>query len=396
MITVVGGTYREIDYDDLSHDIFGSGFRGAKFLLENNCVTNFFTAGNNIVKRYLSSCKSVYNNFEFNCCESKELITFKYSFALDEPSIFPSLLNTVKCGCINVEAENIICYGMLECDFKLNGGKVIYDPQTSIGPIRFTNFGQAKELIYVVNWNEAKAIASSENIDEIKNYFFKIEKVLAFIIKNGPAGATLYYEQIEHAIPSFVTENVYKIGSGDIFTASFGYYWIEKNLSLKESAILASKSTSIYCEKKAFVDVLSMEDNCFTPYKHIDYSEKQVYLAAPFFSIADLILIDKVRNAFLNMGVKVFSPFHDVGLGDDITVANKDLNGIDESNIVFFIYDNLDSGTLIESGYALAQQKKMIGYHRTCDDSKLLMLKPANVMLFSHLTTAIYKTIWNL
>src|SRR5690554_7808474 len=26
-------------------------------------------------------------------------------------------------------------------------------------------------------------------------------------------------------------ENVHKIGSGDIFTASFGYYWLSKNLS---------------------------------------------------------------------------------------------------------------------------------------------------------------------
>lgn len=41
MITVIGGTYREIDYDEIVIDIFGSGFRGSKFLLENGCTNTF-------------------------------------------------------------------------------------------------------------------------------------------------------------------------------------------------------------------------------------------------------------------------------------------------------------------------------------------------------------------
>ena len=50
----------------------------------------------------------------------------------------------------------------------------------------------------------------------------------------------------------------------------------------------------------------------------------------------------------------------------------------------------------IESGYSLAQGKRIIGYHRTCQDEKMLMLKDANIEFYNHLTTAIYKTIWNL
>lgn len=107
-------------------------------------------------------------------------------------------------------------------------------------------------------------------------------------------------------------------------------------------------------------------------------------------------MIDKIRSAFLSFGVNVFSPFHDIGLGDETSIAKKDLEGIEKSDIIFCVLDNFDSGTLIESGYSLAKGKKIIGYHRTCNENQLLMLKPANILFYQHLTTAIYQTIWNL
>jgi nucleoside 2-deoxyribosyltransferase len=151
----------------------------------------------------------------------------------------------------------------------------------------------------------------------------------------------------------------------------------------------------LYCDKKVYVDIKDFEFD-FIEFKKRNFNDKQIYLAAPFFSIAELILIDKIRNAFLELGVKVFSPFHDIGLGDDETIAIKDLQGIKDSDIIFCVFDNLDSGTLIESGFSLAMNKKIIGYHRTCIDSEFLMLKSENLKLFKNLTTAMYHTIWSL
>ncbi|MBL7799843.1 MAG: nucleoside 2-deoxyribosyltransferase [Chitinophagales bacterium] len=396
MITLVGGTYREIDYDDISIEIFGSGFRGAKFLLENNCEVNFNTSGNSEVSNFLKENKKVYKNFLFNCQEYDEFLTFKYSFSLDLPAIFPNLLNIRKTEDINIKGENIVAFGMLETDFKLFGSKVIYDPQTSIKPKKFSQIGKAEELVYIINKREAQALASSNDIEDIKDFFFKKEGAVAFIIKNGPYGATLFFDGNEIKIPSYITNFVHKIGSGDIFTSSFAYYWMERGLPITESALYASKSTAYFCDKKVYLDTSNISQFEYKEFTFKDLSNKQVYLASPFFSISDLILIDKVHSAFLEFGVNVFSPFHDIGLGDDITIANKDLEGIDNSDIMFFIFDNLDSGTLIESGYALAKEKKIVGYHRTCNDSNLLMLKPSNAKYFNHLTTAIYQTIWSL
>ncbi|WP_394773527.1 PfkB family carbohydrate kinase [Flavobacterium sp.] len=396
MIKVVGGTYREIDYDDISIEIYGSGFRATKFLLENNCKVDFNTVGNNDTIIYLNENQKVYNGFTFECKEYNEIITFKYSFSLDQPTIFPHLLTISKVEQLNIKSENIIAFGMLEADFILDGNKVVYDPQTPIKPKKFSEFGKAEELVYIVNKNEAFSIASSEDINEIKNYFFNSEKAKAFIIKNGPFGATLYLKDKEIEIPSYITNNVNKIGSGDIFTSSFGFYWMMKGLSLEDSAIHASRSTAVFCDKKVYVDTSILDSFDYTEFHNQTISKKQIYLASPFFSISDLILIDKIRFAFLSFGVNVFSPFHDIGLGDETAIATKDLEGIENSDIIFCVLDNFDSGTLIESGYSLAKGKKIIGYHRTCNDNDLLMLKPGNIHFYKHLTTAIYQTIWNL
>lgn len=396
MISVIGGTYREIDYDDISFEIFGSGFRAAKFLLENNCPVNFMTSGNNETKLFLKENQKVYKKFSFECLDFSGLITFKYSFAIDQPTIYPNVFNITKTQEIKVLDSNIIAFGMLETNFKIIGKKVVYDPQTSINPSRFIEIGKADELIYIVNMNEAKSLASSNDFSEIKKYFFEIENCKAFIIKNGPYGATLYLKNEEIHIPSFITKNVNKIGSGDIFTSSFSYYWMVQNLSLEESAINASKSTAFYCDKKAYIDCSKISSFEYEEYKTKKLNEKQVYLAAPIFSLSDLIIIDKIRTAFLSFGVKVFSPFHDVGIGADISIANIDIQGIENSDIIFCLFDKLDSGTLIESGYSLAKGKKIVGYHRTCNENELLMLKPSDIKIFNHLTTAIYQTIWNL
>lgn len=396
MITVIGGTYREIDYDNISHEIFGSGFRSCKFLLENACKVNYFTFGNKDTISYLNENKKVYTNFNFKCFDSPELITFKYSFPLDNPSIFPNLQNISKSVIEEVVEDNIICFGMLEGEVKIKGKKVIYDPQTAIKPKKFSDFGESDKLVYIVNRSEAESISGSKDIKEIKKFFFEDENAYAFIIKNGPYGAILYYASLEFSIPSYVTPNVHKIGSGDIFTGSFAYYWLEKNLPLEKCALYASQSTAYFCDIQGYIDTSKLDDIDYKENKPINISENQVYLAAPFFSLAELILIDKIRNAFLDFGIKVFSPFHDIGLGNDVSIAQKDIEGLMKSDIIFCVFDNLDSGTLIESGYALAHDKKIIAYQRTCEKNNLLMLKPGDIKSFSNLTTAIYHTIWSL
>ncbi|MHB9142104.1 MAG: PfkB family carbohydrate kinase, partial [Paludibacter sp.] len=313
MISIIGGTYKEINLENNTDEIYGSGLRSSYYLLENGVKVKFYTSGNSKVEDYLKLYKGTYPNFEFYCEKSENFITFNYYFALDSPTIYPNILKINKTEVITVLEDNIVCFGMLETDYSITGNRVIYDPQTSLRPLKFSLFGKAEQLIYIVNLNEAKSISGLENTNEIIDFFFESEGVYALIIKNGPYGANLYYEGKTHKIPSYITDTVTKIGSGDIYTTSFAYYWIEKGLSLEQSALNASKSTAYFCDT-----LIVRQHKLLTNFNYIEYEpkqlfDKQIYIASPIFSLSDVILVDKLRNVFLDFGIKVFSPFHDIG-----------------------------------------------------------------------------------
>lgn len=400
MINVIGGTYREVNLDYISNNIYGSGLRAVKYLLESSTLNvNFYTAGNEDSKKYLKDFKQIYKErFDFQIEGTNSILTFKYNFALDNPTIYPSPQLIDQKTNINVSEGNIICFGMLDASFSINANKVVYDPQTSINPIIFSKENKAKELIYIVNSTEAEVLSQSKAKKDILRFFFIEEKVTALIIKSGPKGASLFLnEETEIAIPSYITENVYKIGSGDIFTTVFGRYWLEGNLPLEDCARYASKATALYCNDESyFIKESFFENFTFKEYIYKDLREKQIYLASPIFSLSEVILIDKIRNAFQDIGVKVFSPYHDIGYGSERFIAEADLKGLNDSDIVFSVLDGLDSGTLVELGYAMAKNMRIIGYHRTESIESLLMLECANISYFKDLTTAIYQTIWNL
>lgn len=396
MVSIIGGVYREINLENNSTEIFGSGLRCAKYFLENKEKIKFFTSGNLETIEHLSRYEKVYDNFEYKCTNFSNLLTFKYSFALDNPLIYPNPLKINTTKEIKVNDDNIVCFGMLESEFSINAKKAIYDPQTSVRPKRFSTFGKADSLVYIVNSNESKVLSQSDDIEEIKKFFFNTENAYALIIKNGPFGATLYYDNKEIKIPSYITNNVNKIGSGDIFTSSFAYYWLVKSNSIEHSVLKASKTTALFCDKEIMTDIDSFNGFEYQEHNAKELSNKQIYLASPFFSLSEIILVDKVRNSFIDFGVNIFSPFHDIGYGNNETIATKDLEAIEKSDIIFCLLDGLDSGTLIEAGFSMAKNKKIVGYHTTCDDSSLLMLKPAKLSSYKNLTTAIYQTIWSL
>lgn len=400
MINVIGGTYREVNLDYISNNIYGSGLRAVKYLLESSCFNVFFyTAGNEESKKHLENFKQIYKErFEFQIKEMPNILTFKYNFALDSPTIYPSPQLIEQKPHINLSEDNIVCFGMLDSSFSIKANKAVYDPQTSINPILFSKENEAKELVYIVNSTEAEVLSKSKEKKDILNFFFLEEKVKALIIKSGPKGASLFLnENTEITIPSYKTENVYKIGSGDIFTTVFSKYWFEDDLTLEECAQYASKATALYCNDESYLIKESSFDNFnFQEYKYKDLSKKQIYLASPIFSLSEVILIDKIRNSFQDIGVKVFSPYHDIGYGSERFIAEADLKGLNDSDIIFSVLDGLDSGTLVELGYAMAKNMKIIGYHRTESIDSLLMLECANISYFRDLTTAIYQTIWSL
>ncbi|WP_406660806.1 nucleoside 2-deoxyribosyltransferase [Methanolobus sp. ZRKC3] len=99
--------------------------------------------------------------------------------------------------------------------------------------------------------------------------------------------------------------------------------------------------------------------------------KKQIYLAGPLFSQAEMDFNVMLRDRLVEMGFSVFLPQED---GADTqssrmedrqrNIFENDVRGIDESDIVLAVLDggsDVDSGTAWEMGYAYAKGIPVLG-----------------------------------
>ena len=90
----------------------------------------------------------------------------------------------------------------------------------------------------------------------------------------------------------------------------------------------------------------------------------------------------------------MFSPLHDVGIGNAAEVTEPDIEGLNASDVVLAVVDGLDSGTLFEIGYAVSRGKKVVAYVQNESEKSLQMLEGTHCDIETDFTTAIYKTSW--
>ena len=195
------------------------------------------------------------------------------------------------------------------------------------------------------------------------------------------------------AVPVYKTSHVFPIGSGDVFTTVFSFFWFSGYKSII-AAMNASKAVAAYCEDKGMVDAIPelLKKNAFEEF--IPNKAGLVYLAGPFFTLNAKLFVSECRNILQAMGMQVFSPYHDVGEGKAEDVAPKDIEKLKKCSCVFAIIDGLDSGTLFEVGYAIALGKKVVAYVENETEGSLKMLKGTGCDIEKDFTTALYKTCW--
>lgn len=399
-INVVGGTYHETCVSPNWDEIYGSGGRAVHALLQRGCKVNYYSYLTKRAERIIQSrAQGQTHNLSIFPSYIDEVISFNYAFGLASPSlsIDESIL---KCPSISIsnKNQNFLVFGMLEGDAVVQGNKVVYDPQSPNSPKPFDQNGSTAQcLALVLNETEAKKLVESalskKTLNEIGEKL--LDQATIVIIKQGAKGALLFEKDNDSiqifTIPSYQTESVWKIGTGDVFSAIFAYHWIVENLSAKESADLASQATAFYAETQGFA-------TCLQPlplYPSLkSFNTKNVYLAGPFFTLPELWFIDQCRQALLELGLDVFSPYHDVGLGDANKVVAQDIKAIENCDVVFAILDGMDTGTIFEIGYARALGKKVVIYYTGEALESLKMMQGTNCLIHKDLVTALYFTAW--
>lgn len=100
-----------------------------------------------------------------------------------------------------------------------------------------------------------------------------------------------------------------------------------------------------------------------------------------------------MRNALLAQGVRVFSPYHDVGPGDE-SVAVADIEGLRQCSSVLALLDGSDFGTVYEAGWAENAGTPVVGYASQPDKEGAKMLTGLGGELHDDLSTAVYRAAW--
>lgn len=89
----------------------------------------------------------------------------------------------------------------------------------------------------------------------------------------------------------------------------------------------------------------------------------KTYIAAPFFNVQQIKVVERIKTILSVNGIKYFSPKDESNFkqGDDPKeILDLNCKGITESDFVIVVTDGKDVGTIWEAGYAFAKAKPIL------------------------------------
>lgn len=396
MLHIAGGTYLECCDEPYCRELYGSGFRAAVSL--SNLIRDIELStyyGEKDHPSLLSIAAS--HGFKFGGSPIPQTVGFHYTHGLSTPTIHPHPVQIEQIAPLTISSETVLRFGFIEGDAIVHGETVVYDPQSTYSPKPFSENGStAKRLALVTNVNEAANLTGESDVSRMADRLLSSDNAEAVVIKQGAKGALVATSAGREMIPVYETDFVWPLGTGDVFTASFTYHWAKEGESAPAAADLASRAVAAYCNGRAlplpknYLDVCSFR----ALGTGVDLSTRQVYLAGPFFNMAQRWLINESLIQLKAMGMKVFSPLHDIGVGCARDIYAPDILGLKNSDIVFACLDNLDAGTLFEIGYAVAEGIPVVVYVQGESEGDLKMIDGSPCIVCHDFCTAIYKTAW--
>ena len=394
MIHVVGGVYDERCIQPRWDQMFGSAGRAAAALAALGDVTLVTYVADDRL-RELEARAASFGPVRLEATRYAATISFAYVHPLSVPLISPAPHLLARAPDLHVEADLVLRFGMMEGDAIVRAKRAIYDPQSAFSPKGFVENGStAEKLAIVANAYEVRLMTSEQDVETGARQLLAREGASAVVVKRGSRGALVLTRDGTRAeIPAYRTELVFGIGSGDIFAAAFAHYWGREELPAETAAGLASKSAAWYCESRS-APLLSHADLSALALDPVQATVGRVYLAGPFFSMAQRWLVEEARAHLLGMGLEVFSPLHDVGVGPAEVVAPADLHGLDDCDRMLALLDGADPGTLFEVGYARAKGCAVIAVSETLSPEQLKMVVGSGCRHTDDFATAIYLTAW--
>lgn len=403
-ISVVGGAYVEISAFPRSQVYRGSGVRAASVLAGlGSGVTLHTVLGDDLAGEYLQIAKL--RGFEIHPIHAASTVYFHYQHPLSAAVVDQGPHSPVELG-PGFQLGDALVFGMIEGRPIVHADRVVYDPQDGSRAQAFgTNGSKVRELAIVASYSEGKAITGHSDPEVIAQSLLAQPNCKIVVLKCGPQGALVATSISIGWIGAFPSNRVWKIGSGDVFSAAFAHAWLSDKMAPLDAAWFASRMVAEYVATRqehfgsgVMASIRSDAQGARTrtlPAARV-LPDKQIYLAAPFFTTAEQWAVDEARGALTELGFQVFSPIHDIGEGLPSEVAPADLHAIEHSGLVFALLDGADPGTLFEVGYARALNIPVVAVAEALDERALTMLTGSACTITDDFTTGIYMACWQL
>jgi nucleoside 2-deoxyribosyltransferase len=389
---VTGGTYRELCARPRWQRIFGSGGRAIAAVAKLSLGSELHSYANSdwIPSLDASAAACGYKSVLMPIGEK---ITFEYLHPLSRPGLFPPKRKMQ--AALRVAGEAVLRFDFVEGDAIVDAGRAVYDPQTGGKPKPFfENGSKCRELAVVLNAKEA-SLATELDVYEAGPALIRDWKADIVVIKLGTQGAVLFQrEGPPQDVPAFRSDRVFKIGSGDVFSAIFAHCWAELGMDPLSAATHASVAVAQYVETRTlpFTELPQQGDRLVCHKREI---QPVIYLAGPFFDVAQRWLIEESMALLEGLGAEVFSPIHHVGYAENAhNVALEDLKGLEEADVVLALADSKDAGTLFEVGYARALKKPVVVLAERFHKHDFTMFEGTDCFVTDDFTTALYRSVW--
>jgi len=309
---VTGGLYFETCEEPFWRQLFGSGGRAAWALAASSPgieLHTYMSAGTDLTF-YRSAGVNVVGR------SARSAVAFSYFHPLSRPHIELEPRVIQREPPLHVEGSAVIRFSFVEGDSIVDAERAIYDPQTSNAPSLFrSNGSRAKYLAIILNEGELKTLARCNDTHAAAVSVMDKDQACVVVAKRGLRGATVFERNgAITRVPPYRSSRVFKIGTGDIFTAAFAHHWAERGKSPYHAADLASRTVAAYCDAPQIPP---------TPETNAEPISKAdpgcVLLLGSVRSIGDRWMLEEARWCLRDLGADVLCP----ALGETRGVAQR-------------------------------------------------------------------------
>lgn len=390
-LTIVGGLYRERCIWPNWDRVYGSGGRAAEAAsshVDTVIYKTYATPDAEAVYRPTAELAGI----DFQPLPARQRVSFSYIHSLSPPLIEPAPTVLLQEQAIEVDADAVLRFGMLEGSARVKAKRCVYDPQSGFAPSPFHQNGSTAEALAIVG-NQKEIVALAQvGIDPLEAAKALLdERTQVVVIKAGVGGATVVDPQGCHAIPAFQTGEVFKIGSGDVFAAMFAAMWGAHARPAIESAYIASRAVADYVDSMDLPQPLRDSSDGMIEAKAI---KGRVFIAGSFSNMGQRWVVDEARRCLLELGLTVASPLHDAGVSDAAQAQLGDVDLLTQCDRVFAVLDGVDNRALFATGWASAKGLPVYLFAQSASEEDLRTPRSTDCRIFDDFVTALYHTAW--